>query len=531
MMQDTSTANLGSIDREPITPERLQAAEREGRIYYRVNYGQWPDTGDKQKNVRQFAEQRLFLDSVLQQYHINVTSAAAARFTKMLLGIKPDENVPADKIMETLGKLAQEGNVSLNDFDNFARHQAGQEYLVSLVAMNGKLITPKEAEFFYRHDNEPMVTELVAFHSTNYFSKTPPTEAELQDFYTKRAADYRLPERIKINYVAFPASNYMTQALQDAGSNFNDHIDQEYMQAGAAKFTDDEGKQLSPEAAKAKIKKQALQYFALTEARKAANNFMNDLAQGHDDEHPFKISDLADLAKSKKLEAHTTEPFDVDSAPKGWTVPQKALRVLFSLRADDPDDKERSELFTPSPLISEDAVYVAGLDERIPSEVQPFSVVKEKVAADYRDSTALEAAKSAGDRFEKELEAGLQQGKTFDTMCAALFVHPKHLSPFSLRTQSIPELPGKVEFGQVAEIAGKMQAGQVSPFVPTADGGFILYIKSHEPVDTAAMEKDLPAYLQRMREQFQIAAFSAWFSKQFSLHFSPPPGEYPAAGS
>jgi len=37
--------------------------------------------------------------------------------------------------MEELMKLAREGNVGLEDFDRFARHQAGQEYLMALVAM------------------------------------------------------------------------------------------------------------------------------------------------------------------------------------------------------------------------------------------------------------------------------------------------------------------------------------------------------------------------------------------------------------
>lgn len=528
---EQSAANLGTINGEPITPEQLQSAEQEGRIFARINSGQWPDnTEERKKQVRQFAEQRLFLNWELEQYHINVTSAAAARYTRMLLGVKPEDNVPADKIMETLDKLAHEGGVTLNDFDNFARHQAGQEYLVALVAMNGKLITPHEAEFFYRRENEPIEAELVAFRATNYYPKAAPTEAELEDFYNKRAADYRLPERIEVNYIAFAASNYAAQATKDLGSNFNDRVESDYLQAGPAAFKDESGKQLSADEAKALIKKRAMQYFELTEARKAANSFMNEMAQGHDDDHPFSPDDLAKLAKTKGLSVKTTEPFDMDSQPKGWNVPQKSLRTLFAMRADDPDDKERSMLYVQSSLVGEEAVYVAGLAKRIPSEVQPFSAVKDKVLADYRQSQGLDAAKATGKRFTEELDAGLQQGKTFDTMCAAQFVRPIKLTPFSLRSNSVPEITNKVEFEQVAEIAGKMQPGQSSPFIPTADGGFVLHIKSRTPVDPSTMERELPSYLARMRNEFQIAAFNAWFSKEFTEYFRPPPGEYGATG-
>ena len=132
-----------------------------------------------------------------------------------------------------------------------------------------------------------------------------------------------------------------------------------------------------------------------------------------------------------------------------------------------------------------EAVYVAGLQKRIPSEIQPFSAVHDKVAADYRQSKALELARAAGSRFESALGAGLAQGKTFDTMCAAQFVRPQTLSPFSLTSTSIPEVPDKSEFEQLQETAGRLHAGQCSPFIPTADGGFLLYFKAELPVDEA----------------------------------------------
>jgi hypothetical protein len=525
-----SAGDYGSVFGEPITAEKLQAAEREGRIFFRLNYGEWP-TQDKEKDVLRFAQQRLLLNAELDQLHITVTPDAAARYTKMLLGVKPGDQVPPERIVEELGKLSREGNVGLDDFDRFARDQAGQEYLVALVGMSGELITPQESEVFFRRENQPMVTELVSFPATNFYAKTKPTEAEIEDFYTKRQADYRLPDRIQVNYVAFGISNYLAKVEKQLGTNLADHVDQEYLQAGATAFKDASGAQLGEEAAKAKLKQQMLQYAALTAATKDADSFLNDLAQGHDDDHPYTSSDLFALARTNGLTVKTTEPFDMETGPEGLALFPKNLHMLFSMRDDDPDDKERSMIYAPSPVAGENGVYVMGLAKRIPSEIQPLSAVRDKVIADYRQNKALELAKAAGGRFESELSAGLAQGKSFDTMCAAQFIRPQKLSPFSLASTSIPEITDKAEFEQIQDVAGKMHPGQSSPFIPTADGGFMLYLKTELPIDEATVQRELPPYLARMRDRLEIAAFNAWFSKQYQLHFVAPPGDNSASGS
>lgn len=239
-----------------------------------------------------------------------------------------------------------------------------------------------------------METELVSFPATNFYAQTKPTEKDIEEFYNQREADYRLPDRIQVNYVAFKASNYLAQVETQLGTNFNDHIDQEYLQSNPSDFKDAAGVQLSPEAAKARIKKQILLYTTMTTARTNAQNFLKELSQGHDDDHPYTPGDLAALAKTWNLKVRTTEPFDQKNGPNGVKLAPKDLHVLFALRDDDPDDKEKSELYA-SPMVGEDAIYVMGLARRIPSQIQPLSAVHDKVVADYREFKAVELAKAA----------------------------------------------------------------------------------------------------------------------------------------
>jgi hypothetical protein len=520
--QSVSDANLGTVNGQAITPQELTAATQEARLFFRLRFGEWPDAPDKKEDVLHWAEQRLLLNAELRDYHIEVPPAATARMAKQIFGLRPDETLPMDKYHEFIQKeLEAKGGLSEEDFERFVRHQAGQEYLVALLGMSGKLITPKEAEFFYRRENEPMVTEMVSFPATNYYGMTKPTDKDLEDFYTKRQADYRIPDRVVVNYIAFPASNYMAEADKQLGTNIDERVNDAYLKEGADAFKDESGKPLSSVAAKAKVKKEMRDYVALTQARKDANAFLNDLSQGHDIAHPYTTGDLQKLAKEKGMMVKTSEPFDLRDGSKELPVPAKNLHVLFSLSADDPDDKERSLLYAPSPLIGENAVYVAGLQKKLPSKIQLLSTVREKVIADYRESKALELAKSAGGRFEQALQTAMAQGKSFNAICAAQSLKPETLPEFSMSSPALSDMD-KADFEQLQAAAYNMPVGQSSRFIPTATGGFVVFLKQRLPVDQAAMERDLPGYLAKLREQRQIAAFNEWFNRQLQLHLSVP---------
>jgi hypothetical protein len=527
--QRSSTPDLGLVNGEPVSPEQFVAAQREGLLFFRLRYGQWPTTEDQKKAADRWAEQRLLLDSELKQYNINVTPEAAARYTKQILGLRPDQAMPLDKFQDFIvNELGRKGGLTLEDFNRFVVHQAGQEYLVALFGMSGKLIIAQEAEFFYRRENAPMATERVAFPAAKYYAVTAPTQQELEDFYNKHQADYRVPDRIQVNYIAFAAtnSNYLAQAEKVLGTNVDDRADQVYHQEGPEAFKDEKGNQLTPEAAVATIKGKIRQYAAVTEARKDANAFLNELSASHDDQHPFTTDDLRQLAKTRGLIVKTTEPFDEKDGSKDILVSAKSLHVLFSLRENDPDDKEKALLYAPSPLLNEtNGAYVVGLQKQFPSQLQSLSEVHDTVVRDYRENKSMELARTAGEKFATAVQEGLTQGRSFDAVCAGENVTPETLPAFTLATPSIPAITNRTEFTQMQETAFNLLTGQASKFTATADGGYVLYVKQRLAVDEAKLREELPAYLAKMREQRQVAAFEQWFGREMQLHLVPPASE------
>jgi hypothetical protein len=527
-----STApNLGTINGEPITPDQLQAAIREAALYYFFRTGVWPSSEEQRNQLIQLAHQSLMLRSLMAEYKINPTTDAAARFAKQIFRVPPDQAFPLDDFNRwAQNELGRKGGLSVDDFNRFARDQAGQECLISLFGMSGQLITSKEAEFFYRRENQPMVTEIASFPTANYYGATAPTEAELQDYFTKHEADYRLPDRVQINYIAFSPSNYSAQIDKTLGTNIDDKVDAYYHQQGAESFKDESGQPLSAAAAQAKIKQGMRQMAGLQEARKDANAFLVAMAEGHDDTHPYAQSDLEKLAKTKGLVVKTSEPFDEKKGSKEIDLPPRALHLLFTLREDAPDDAEKSMLYVTSPLVGEKAVYVAGLAQRIPSQVQTLAAVRDQATKDYRETKALALAADAGEKFAGAVQVGLTQGKSFDAVCAAQNIKPQSLPPFALTTTNVPPGLDKASFQQLQETTFTVPSGETSKYTPVTDGGIVVYVKDRLPVDEARMAQELPLYLARMREQRQIAAFSAWLNHQFQLRFIPPPSEPGNAG-
>jgi len=116
-----------------------------------------------------------------------------------------------------------------------------------------------------------------------------------------------------------------------------------------------------------------------------------------------------------------------------------------------------------------------------------------------------------------------QEAKTFDAVCASETIKPVSLPDFALTSTNVPPpVSNKALFERIQEAAFPLPTDQASKFVPTEDGGFIIYVRERLPVDEAKLKAELPAYLARMREQRQVAAFEEWMRRQIQLHLVPP---------
>ena len=100
-----------------------------------------------------------------------------------------------------------------------------------MVGMAGELITPQEAAAFYQRQHQELSAQIVFFSASNYLAAVPVTPALVGQFYTNYLAEYRLPDRVEVNYVAYPVTNFMAGAEQKL-TNLNDQVEAIYNRYG-----------------------------------------------------------------------------------------------------------------------------------------------------------------------------------------------------------------------------------------------------------------------------------------------------------
>ena len=88
------------------------------------------------------------------------------------------------------------------------------------------MITPQEAASLYQREHQELSSQIIFFSANNYLKSVKVTPEALGQFYTNYLAEYRLPDRVQLNYVAFSITNYLAQSKAEwAKTNFEAQVD------------------------------------------------------------------------------------------------------------------------------------------------------------------------------------------------------------------------------------------------------------------------------------------------------------------
>ena len=82
-------------------------------------------------------------------------------------------------------------------------------------------------------------------------------------------------------------------------------------------------------------------------------------------------------------------------------------------------------------------------------------------------------------------------------------------------------------------MASQTRPGHISPFVPTTDGGFVLFVQSMLPVDESLRSAEMPRFLAQLRHTRLSEAFNRWLiiEENRELADTPVPNEMKAEKS
>ncbi len=493
-------ADLGTVDGEKVTKNDYLNAQREATLaYFVMSGGAWPDRAGQRWDAERETYLRLFLNKKIKDHNIHVAEEAVGRAANQVL-TRLGGGQRAVTLDELLQHLKERG-FSEQDFARYLRHDLALQQLISVVSLPAELITPQEAREIYTRTHQEIAAHVLFYSGTNYQTSVPAATPELlQEFYTNRLGSYELPERVQLHYVVFPASNFLAAAEKElaAVTNLNAQIDQVLQQRGTNAFPDAK----TPDEARQKIRSEFLTNQALQLAYVRAGEFLDPLLTVE----TVTAADFLNAGRTNNLPVLTTAPFDAQTGPAEISAGQNLATAAFRLTPQEP-------VFDRA-VVGEEAVYAIALAKQLPREVQSYEVVKDRVAADYKRIKAAENARLAGSQFGPKVSAELKSGKSFSEITTAAGLKPIALPPFSMMTTNLPQLAGRVPLQQFVQTAFFTDPGAASEFVPTADGGYILFVDKRLPIDDAKLQADMPEFLENLRRSRREETINSWLNAE-----------------
>lgn len=497
--------NYGSIGGRAISEREYHNAAQEARLaFFFSSGGEWPDVAGKKfgYDEQRDAYQRIFLARKMEDLGIYISDDLAARMAgDRIRRISRGQPMSLDDFAK---KVLASGGVTVADFQRLTAHEMGVQQLITVAGIGGDLLPPQEIQALYARDNTEISAQAVFFSLSNHLKTATAPPEKLAEFYTNYMAEYRIPERVQVTYVKFPFADYTNQFNQFmlGLTNLAEIIEANYQRLGTNYFSEAK----SPAEAKAKVREKIL----MDESARLAGSNANVFATGlyNITSNSPTTTTLASFAKESGLTAKVSQPLSGQEPSSEFDVNANVMQAVFALTPQDP---------VTEPVIGNDAAYVFGLARRLPSESPPFESVRERVVRDYQFAEAAVAARNEGSAFQVAATNGLIAGKTFAAICDEAKQTPVSPAPFSRSTRKLEDIEKRVELNRFKQAAFSTQPGNVSIFVPTGDGGFVVYVKSRLPLNETKMRADLPGFTKAAQQALHNDAFQEWFQREATV--------------
>ena len=516
-----TVTSYGTIYGHELNAEEIHQARRDFELFYLLNSGEWPEKNRNMSEVQ--IDQQTYLNLMFAQKakalgvfvpEAAVEDAAAQVLRSQALSRAFGANGQPIRMDQFLDGIKPRGYTAA-DFEHSIRSQLTVEQLRLTLGLAGALVTPQEAAMLYDYEHREAHAQAVFFSVSNYLDSVTVTPAAVAEFYTNSMAYYRLPDRVQVNYVWFNVTNYLGFAQAElAKTNFDQIVEDNYKKyATAPEFKDAK----TPAEAKAKMRELIIRQRAVREAGTKAEEFKNALfaMDSGKTDSSVNAQNIVTLAKQFGLTSRLSEPFAESSQPDEFVNAPAVVSTAFTkISTDSPF----------SDLIGgEDGYYLIGLANQLPSSIPAFAEIRARVEQDFRTQSALALANRAGTNFDVTANVQMIVGKSFAQAAVADGQTPVILSPFSLSSAEVPEAGNHADARELKQAAFGTTPGHISRFIPTADGGFVLYLQKIESVDTSKSSADLAAYTSQIRRARENEAFNLWVNSEASreLHNFP----------
>ena len=341
---------------------------------------------------------------------------------------------------------------SKNDLDSFLKSSIRLRKVQELLKPTAAG-TPGEVREGVLARNQVTEASYVALKKNDFLAGITATDEEVKKRYEEQKDQLKTAELRKVRYVSF--------SMPPA----------------------DPAKPLSPSENTKQLQACVNAAYDFTQAIKKGRKFDELIA-----EQQAKIAENAKTPDKKEpflFSVAETEPFGKDALPKpfaedasrdGNNRMEEIGEAIFALKKESP---------VSAHLIGKTGAYVAMLPEGgiIEPKQKTLEEVKAALMAGIQVEKADEALRKKCEEVQKQIAEAVKAGKSFVEAATAAGLKAEALPAYSATKPA----PGALS-SNIQQAAAKLAPGEVSEFVPSTEGGLIVYVDSRPVFDETKPE-------------------------------------------
>jgi peptidyl-prolyl cis-trans isomerase D len=373
------------------------------------------------------------------------------------------------------------GGVTTADINRILRDDARLEALQKVLGGPGYVQPDEVAKELHRWDS----TWTVAVASVDYAAYDPGlaiTDAAVQQFYNENTFRYTVPPRLRVSALEFKGNEFIPsvpptdaemRAFYDANpARFPAPAETEKKDAAPSLTLGATPPAANPADAYEKVKDKVLAALMQERALKSALEFSNQITIALSERKPKANSpELAALLASVRRPLAEWEPFASSQPPQDKPWLYSASRELNQLNAD----RHFSD-----PIRTPDGFAILFWRETLPTYTPGLAEVKDKAAADYRDSEKRKRFIEHGKALRAKLEAAVKSGTPFEKAAADAKLELKAHAGFKFS-----QPPQDLSYSIITSLEN-LAPGQVGEMVADDKKGHLAFVVSRLLPDTTA---------------------------------------------
>jgi len=208
-------------------------------------------------------------------------------------------------------------------------------------------------------------------------------------------------------------------------------------------------------------------------------------------------ADFIALAADQGATIEETEWFSIMAPPEPISLGRAALAAALTLSEEDP--------FSDAFPIGDDFV-VMQLTGVEPVRPLTFEEAREEASEQLRREKAAAALADQAAEIREQLAAGLEQEMAWEEVTAGLALEPEPIPAFS---RSEPFL-ASADSSIIMRTSLVMEEKTLSDYLPTQDGGLLIYLAERLPIAPDAFASEQPFLQSMVTTAYQRALFDEW---------------------